>query len=335
MDKAALLKVTNSCNLKCMFCSQESHYNLNEDDLPLDQIYLIIDRLSLLGVQRLRLTGGEPLTREDIIDIVKLARMKFKKFSIFSNLSLVNYDILKEIIRLGPEIIWTTILDHSPNVHDFLVKILGSHRLTVASIQFLTARGIHVGVQIPITKYNYPNLSDTISFVQQLRVKTIKIIPMFPIGRAERNKNKLIIPILWNQIFKIVTSLDFTDSHYSEIKISQMQTKKSKSQTQIPKCISNVKNILNIDHKGRVFSCCALMGDERFALFDLLADNFREQYERYSIEGERNIISQFSYNFNKISRGNYYCPVFFNKFTKNKIDGFYCPLEYYIVKKND
>ncbi|MCL4400864.1 radical SAM protein [Candidatus Parvarchaeota archaeon] len=304
--------------------------NLNNKDLSFDQIREIIKKLAILGVQRIRLTGGEPLYRKDIIHIVRIASNIFKEFSLFSNLTISNHDILREIITFEPRIFWTTLLDHRPYSHDTLVNKSGSQKLTVASINYLIKHDVDVGVQIPISKYNYSSLYQSLKFIQELGVETIKILPIFPTGRALSNIDKLCVNIAWEQILKICSLQDFALTNYSKIIISTYASKENR-ESQLPECIGGINKILNIDHKGNVFPCCVLMGNKNFSLFNMLDLNFKEQYKKYSIAGrEKNI-----HNAKSPQTLNSICPVFSRKINNSSVNWNGCPLQYITIKSGE
>jgi cyclic pyranopterin phosphate synthase len=69
------LSVTDRCNLRCEYCMPEAEYNWlpREDVLHFEEIARLVDVFLGLGVDRLRLTGGEPLLRRDLPALVRMA----------------------------------------------------------------------------------------------------------------------------------------------------------------------------------------------------------------------------------------------------------------------
>ena len=66
------LSVTDRCNLRCRYCMAEKMSFLPRTDLlSFQEIGELIDILIGRGVRRLRLTGGEPLVRRGILDLVQ------------------------------------------------------------------------------------------------------------------------------------------------------------------------------------------------------------------------------------------------------------------------
>jgi GTP 3',8-cyclase len=71
------LSVTDRCNLRCHYCMPEDQYLWlpREDVLTFEELVQVADLLSAVGVDRVRLTGGEPLLRRNLPDLVsQLAR---------------------------------------------------------------------------------------------------------------------------------------------------------------------------------------------------------------------------------------------------------------------
>jgi GTP 3',8-cyclase len=71
------LSVTDRCNLRCQYCMPEENYVWlpREDILQFEEIEQLVDAFLALGVDKVRLTGGEPLLRRDLPDLVsRLAR---------------------------------------------------------------------------------------------------------------------------------------------------------------------------------------------------------------------------------------------------------------------
>jgi cyclic pyranopterin phosphate synthase len=68
------ISVTDRCNLRCVYCMPEegvalmSHYDI----LSYEEIFTVVKAAAELGVNKVRLTGGEPLVRAGLADLVRL-----------------------------------------------------------------------------------------------------------------------------------------------------------------------------------------------------------------------------------------------------------------------
>ena len=85
--QSAYLHVTNKCNLKCVGCYSYDETRNAEEDLDFSEMKNIINKLKVMGVDILVISGGEPLIRKDLSDIVKYAKCdaEIKQVIVLSN----------------------------------------------------------------------------------------------------------------------------------------------------------------------------------------------------------------------------------------------------------
>jgi cyclic pyranopterin phosphate synthase len=72
------LSVTDRCNLRCAYCMPEVEYRWlpRKDILDFEEVSTLVDAFVLCGVDKVRLTGGEPLLRRDVETLVALIAQK-------------------------------------------------------------------------------------------------------------------------------------------------------------------------------------------------------------------------------------------------------------------
>src|SRR6478736_4476253 len=72
------VSVTDRCNLRCQYCMPERDYVWlpRRDILDFEEVSVLVDVFAELGVDRVRLTGGEPLVRRDLPELVRLLAAK-------------------------------------------------------------------------------------------------------------------------------------------------------------------------------------------------------------------------------------------------------------------
>ncbi|MCX7958724.1 MAG: radical SAM protein, partial [Deltaproteobacteria bacterium] len=71
------ISVTDRCNLRCLFCNPEKRRecsSLSENTFKVEDIKTIVKYFSKLGTRKVRITGGEPLLRRDILKIIEEVR---------------------------------------------------------------------------------------------------------------------------------------------------------------------------------------------------------------------------------------------------------------------
>ncbi len=74
--KSLRLSVTDRCNLRCKYCMPEEEYGWlpRETLLSFEEIYALTDLFTTLGVDKVRLTGGEPLLRRNLPTLIRMLR---------------------------------------------------------------------------------------------------------------------------------------------------------------------------------------------------------------------------------------------------------------------
>jgi len=68
------VSVTDHCNYRCHYCRDEDHqtHTTRSEVLSFEEIVKIVRLFAELGVTKVRLTGGEPLLRRDILDLTRM-----------------------------------------------------------------------------------------------------------------------------------------------------------------------------------------------------------------------------------------------------------------------
>ena len=94
------VSVTDRCDLRCVYCMKEKMQFLpRKDILTLEEIERICDNFIDLGVEKIRLTGGEPLVRSDILKLIEKLNNK-KNFTNLKEITLTtNGTLLKKYAK--------------------------------------------------------------------------------------------------------------------------------------------------------------------------------------------------------------------------------------------
>jgi GTP 3',8-cyclase len=90
------LSVIDQCNLRCQYCMPGEDYAWlpKRDLLTIDEISRIVDAFATVGVTKVRLTGGEPLIRPDLPDIVRVLADKLDGTSGLKDLAITTNGVL-------------------------------------------------------------------------------------------------------------------------------------------------------------------------------------------------------------------------------------------------
>ena len=79
------ITITNRCNVNCLYCHHDGMVS-SKQEMTADELYIICKIAKDIGVQKIRISGGEPLIRKDIVEIIeKIASLDFKDISMTTN----------------------------------------------------------------------------------------------------------------------------------------------------------------------------------------------------------------------------------------------------------
>lgn len=154
----ARIAVTSRCNLRCTYCMREGHeqHDTSTPSLTKEEIGKVIEVLADLGISKIRFTGGEPLLRRDIVELVRQAKNTpgIRKVTMTSNGLLIDR-YLQELLDAGLDAINISIdtldseryreitrRDEFDRARKNLSKLLETDALTV-KINVVMMRGIN------------------------------------------------------------------------------------------------------------------------------------------------------------------------------------------------
>lgn len=144
-------EVTDECLLRCKHCFNGERRNNTE--LPIDDWKRIIDKLADNGVFRVRITGGEPFCRKDIIELLSYLDTKPIRYSIYTNgILLEKYiDQLKNLQNLSCV---RVSIDGTREVNDS-IRGAGVFDKAISAVKLLESNNIPCQINFTISNTNY------------------------------------------------------------------------------------------------------------------------------------------------------------------------------------
>ena len=148
----AFLELTQNCNLRCLHC-----YNARSHTSELSRLELVavVDQLAELGALDLVLTGGEPTTHKEFVNILARARSRRFCVTIKTNGTLVNRKLAHEMADSLVVEVHVSLYSMTADEHDAITRRPGSQKKTLQGIEALRAEGLQVRVSCPVTRLNY------------------------------------------------------------------------------------------------------------------------------------------------------------------------------------
>ncbi len=167
-----LWEITRGCNLECRHCYVEKE---GRTQLPLAEIKAIADRLSAIGIDDVVLSGGEPLLRRDIYEIVAYLHGLGHGVDLCTNGTVVDADQAKKLSGYLSEI--SVSLDgwDAASYHAMRGDASGFDRVTQA-IEHLSRSGCEVHLITVVTRCNHEKLREIVRLGHELGSESITLL---------------------------------------------------------------------------------------------------------------------------------------------------------------
>jgi radical SAM protein with 4Fe4S-binding SPASM domain len=198
VPKTIIWLITGRCNFDCRYCYAKRMRACKE--LPTEKVFKIIDEASILGVEHIAFTGGEPLLREDILPLLRYTRERGIQVSITTNGSLITEDIAKEFLEFGVFIYLS--LNGVGDEHERL-RGEGSWGRLLITIEILNKIGLGFATITTLHKGNYKDIGEIIKFCSSSGPLFSCFLPLMPFDNVA--KESLLGPI---EILETLKAID-------------------------------------------------------------------------------------------------------------------------------
>ncbi|NPA23118.1 MAG: radical SAM protein [Crenarchaeota archaeon] len=182
--------VTDRCVLKCPHCYRNSS-PVGEDKLSFDDCAKIIDEISNIGTRLLIFSGGEPLLRKDIYDLVRYASSRGLTCAVATSGLLADDGVVSRLVESGLKFVAVSLDSTRPEIHDSFRGVRGLWERAVSAIRLFRDHGVSVQVNFTLCKLNRDDVVNMVDFCDKLGVNHLHIFHVVPVGRASSMYEKL------------------------------------------------------------------------------------------------------------------------------------------------
>jgi radical SAM protein with 4Fe4S-binding SPASM domain len=177
--------VCRHCNMRCPHCYAAATETPSRHDLDPDAARTLIDRLAEGGVRLLIFSGGEPLLRADVPDLVAHAQRRGLTPHLSTNGSLLDERIARRLAESGLAYAGVS-LDGRAAFNDAYRGMPGGFALGVRALRACRAVGIRTGVRLTLTRRNLTDVEPLVEVARRERVDRLYVSHLVYAGRALR-----------------------------------------------------------------------------------------------------------------------------------------------------
>lgn len=186
--ETVFLELTKKCNLRCKHCFNESGIQ-EQHELRFDEIKMLIDDLVRIGVFTIKITGGEPFCRQDILEILSYLESKPINYIVFSNGTNITENDIQKLKTFKHLLKIRISIDGNRDTNDS-IRGNGSFDKAMKTIKQLCDNKIPCEINYTITSKNYKQIIDLASSLKENNILCNINIGMVKIAGRAKNKDE-------------------------------------------------------------------------------------------------------------------------------------------------
>ena len=276
------LYLTDNCNLRCRHCwiDPECSDSCEKEPVSVSVLEKAIVEAKELGLGRVKLTGGEPLLREDIADIIEMLDKYGMVVDIESNGTLITSDIAKKISEVRKGTVSISLDSFDPDYHDAFRGAKGAFSKTLDGAERLRENKVPFQVISSVSRENISHLEKTVKLASEIKASSFKVNPITPFGRGEEfheNNINLSVP----EILELKDNISvYSDKYRLEIFMSippVFRPLKAFHNNNLGRC--HVLNILGVMCDGTVSFCGVGKKEKELIMGNIRSDSIKDIWE--------------------------------------------------------
>jgi radical SAM protein len=179
-------EVTRACAYACVHCRANAIPQRDPNELTTAESFALIDRLIEFGSPILIFTGGDPMMRRDLNELISYATKKGLRCSLTPTATaLATLERLQQAREAGIRRIALSLDAPTAKVHDEFRQVEGSWQRTMDILHRAMQVGLSVQVNTTVTRFNVDLLPDMVPFIEEVGAVQWSVFFMVPTGRAQ------------------------------------------------------------------------------------------------------------------------------------------------------
>jgi Fe-coproporphyrin III synthase len=183
--------ITRTCNLKCIHCYNDSGAGKSAKEISTEKAKAVLDDLAQFGVPSVLFSGGEPIMRTDLFELLEYAGLLGLRTVISTNGTLITEEIANKISKAGVTYVGIS-LDGIGDVNDKFRGVGGAFDKAVSGIRNVRQAGVRVGLRLTLTKRNVQDLERWFDFFEAENIERACFYHFVPSGRGGKIQDEAL-----------------------------------------------------------------------------------------------------------------------------------------------
>lgn len=182
----AIWEVTQSCDLACKHCRAAAQPLAHPDQLSTEEGKKLIDQIADLHVPIFVFTGGDPLKRQDLYELIRYGSDKGVKIAVTPSATpLLTREAIFKMKEAGLVRLGISLDGSSAEIHDAFRGLPGAYERTIQAIGWANEAGIPIQVHTTISRHNAQDLDNLCNLFEKLAIVMWNVFFLVPVGRGQ------------------------------------------------------------------------------------------------------------------------------------------------------
>ncbi|HEY2471882.1 MAG TPA: TIGR04053 family radical SAM/SPASM domain-containing protein [Terracidiphilus sp.] len=269
----AIWEVTQACDLACVHCRASAQPDRHPMELTTEEGKGLIDQIAAMKVPVFVLTGGDPIKRPDLFELIAHARSVGVRVSLTPSATpLLTRDVVIRLKEAGLARLAVSMDGASAATHDAWRGMSGSFARTLDAIRWANEIGLPVQINTTFSRRNIGEINAIVALMETLRITLWSVFFLVPTGRGKLSD--LLSADEFEQVFAKLHDLSKTASfdiktteaqHYRRFVLQQKIAERKAGASQAgpekvadaigraPRGLNDGKGFVFVSHRGEVF----------------------------------------------------------------------------------
>jgi radical SAM protein len=182
----AIWEITQSCDLACKHCRAAAQPIPHPDELTNAEGKALIDQIADMHVPIFVFTGGDPLKRKDVFELIRYAADKGVQVAVTPSATpLLSREAMFKLKEAGLVRLGISLDGSTPEIHDAFRGLPGAFARTIQAIEWAKEAGIPVQVHSTISRHNVHDLDNLCALFEKLSIVMWNVFFLVPVGRGQ------------------------------------------------------------------------------------------------------------------------------------------------------
>jgi len=268
-------EVTQACDLVCAHCRACAQPRRHPLELSFEEGCRLIDEVAEMKVPVFVLTGGDPIKRPDVFDLVSHATARGVRTSLTPSATpLLDRDVIRRLKECGLARLAVSLDGSNAAIHDAFRGVAGSYQRTLEAIGWAHERGLPVQVNTTVSRRNLDDLDNLAALVERLGLTLWSVFFLVPTGRGRTGdlitaeEFEAVFAQLYQLSRRVPFDIKTTEAqHYRRYLLQQRARERAAGRTpenaaaarmpdsigRAPRGLNDGKGFVFVSHTGEVF----------------------------------------------------------------------------------